>query len=63
VAIVVDGVVVSAPAIQSAGGIAGGIAQITGDFTETEASNLAAVLRYGSLPARLRVVDTTTTAS
>ena len=48
VAIVLDGLVVSAPRIISA--IIGGSAQITGDFTQQEASDLANVLKYGSLP-------------
>ena len=48
VAIVLDGLVVSAPRIISA--ITGGRAQITGDFTQQEASDLANVLKYGSLP-------------
>jgi preprotein translocase subunit SecD len=48
VAIVLDGLVVSAPRIISA--ITGGSAQITGDFTQQEASDLANVLKYGSLP-------------
>jgi protein-export membrane protein SecD len=48
VAIVLDGVVVSAPRIQSA--ITGGRAQITGDFTRDEAEDLANVLTYGALP-------------
>ena len=47
VAIVLDGLVVSAPRIISA--ITGGSAQITGDFTQQEASDLANVLKYGSL--------------
>ncbi len=50
VAIVLDGVVVSAPQIQSA--ILGGQAQITGDFTPQEAEDLATILRYGSLPLK-----------
>jgi len=48
VAIVLDGLVVSAPRIISA--ITGGSAQITGDFTQQEARDLANVLKYGSLP-------------
>ena len=48
VAIVLDGVVVSAPRINEA--ILGGNAQITGSFTQTEAQDLANVLKYGSLP-------------
>jgi preprotein translocase subunit SecD len=48
VAIVLDGLVVSAPRINEA--IRGGSAQITGDFTQVEAQDLANVLKYGSLP-------------
>ena len=47
-AIVLDGKVVSAPAVQSA--IPGGSAQITGNFTADQAQSLARVLRYGALP-------------
>ena len=50
-AIVLDGVVQSAPTIQQSE--FGGEAQITGDFSESEARNLALVLRYGSLPVQL----------
>ena len=46
-AIVLDGVVQSAPVIQER--IAGS-AEITGQFTQTSASNLANVLKYGALP-------------
>ena len=48
VAIVLDGVVVSAPRINEA--ILGGQAQITGNFTQVESQDLANVLKYGSLP-------------
>jgi preprotein translocase subunit SecD len=48
VAIVLDGLVVSAPRINEA--IRGGSAQITGSFTQLEAQDLANVLKYGSLP-------------
>ena len=48
VAIVLDGLVVSAPRINEA--INGGSAQITGSFGQEEASNLANVLKYGALP-------------
>jgi preprotein translocase subunit SecD len=47
-AIVLDGLVVSAPRINET--ISGGQAQITGDFTQLEAQDLANVLKYGSLP-------------
>jgi preprotein translocase subunit SecD len=47
-AIVLDGLVVSAPRIIQA--ITGGNAQITGNFSQTDASDLANVLKYGALP-------------
>jgi preprotein translocase subunit SecD len=55
-AIVLDGVVVSAPDIDE-GAIPGGNAQITGDFTETQATTLADQLQYGALPINLSEVD------
>jgi preprotein translocase subunit SecD len=48
VAIVLDGLVVSAPRINEA--IPSGNAQITGSFTQLEAQDLANVLKYGALP-------------
>jgi preprotein translocase subunit SecD len=50
VAILLDGVVYSAPTIQ---GVIYGDAVITGNFTDAEAESLAAVLRYGALPLSL----------
>jgi preprotein translocase subunit SecD len=47
--IVLDGLVVSAPGLNN-GPITGGQAQITGSFSQQEASNLANVLKYGALP-------------
>ncbi|MDP9183697.1 MAG: protein translocase subunit SecD [Actinomycetota bacterium] len=47
VAIVLDGVVYSAPTIQS---VINSDAQITGGFTQKEAQDLANVLKYGALP-------------
>ncbi len=47
VAIVLDGVVISAPTINEA---IPGNAQITGSFTEKSAKDLANVLKYGALP-------------
>jgi preprotein translocase subunit SecD len=51
VAIVLDGIVQSAPTIQS--GITGKNVTITGNFSSKEAHQLALVLRYGSLPVQL----------
>jgi preprotein translocase subunit SecD len=48
VAIVLDGLVYSAPRIISA--ITAGNAQITGNFTQPESADLANVLKYGALP-------------
>jgi preprotein translocase subunit SecD len=47
-AIVLDGVAISTPSVTNP--IPGGAAQITGSFTETEARDLANVLKYGALP-------------
>ena len=57
-AIVLDGVVVSAPGVNEA--IPGGQAQITGQFTQQEATDLANVLKFGALPADLRHRGATT---
>jgi preprotein translocase subunit SecD len=56
-AIVLDGVVHSAPRIQDR--ISGGNAQITGNFTHDEAAKLAIVLRE-SLPAPMKIVQNVT---
>ena len=48
VAVVLDGKVISAPNIISA--IVGGQAQITGSFSQKQATDLANVLSYGALP-------------
>ena len=57
-AIVLDGVVHSAPVIQER--ISGGQAQITGNFTQDEARDLAIVLRAGALPAPVNTLEETT---
>ncbi len=54
-AIVLDNTVYSAPVIQDR--IAGGRAQITGNFTTAEAKDLAIVLRAGALPAPVKIVE------
>ncbi|MEQ8181803.1 MAG: protein translocase subunit SecD, partial [Smithellaceae bacterium] len=54
-AIVLDGVVHSAPVIQEK--ISGGQAQITGTFTMDEARDLAIVLRAGALPAPVNILE------
>jgi preprotein translocase subunit SecD len=57
VAIVLDGVVVSAPYISQSGGIPGGMAQISGTFTQASAGQLADVLKYGALPLKFDAAD------
>ncbi|ALE03655.1 Protein-export membrane protein SecD [Bartonella ancashensis] len=54
-AIVLDGKVLTAPIIT--GVIPNGQGQITGNFDSKEASTLAALLRAGSLPAPLTVIE------
>ncbi|HEX2273654.1 MAG TPA: protein translocase subunit SecD [Acidimicrobiales bacterium] len=51
IAIDLDGVVKSAPSLETTDFPGSG--QITGDFSEREAKDLALVLRYGSLPVQL----------
>lgn len=57
-AIVLDSMVRSAPNIQEK--ILGGSAQITGQFTHEEASDLAIVLRVGALPAPVKIIQDVT---
>ena len=52
IAIVLDSIVKSAPVVQT-GTFTRDQIQITGNFSEREAKNLALVLRYGSLPVPL----------
>ncbi len=54
-AVVLDGVVITAPRISSA--ITGGSGIITGNFNAQEASDLAVLLRAGALPAPLKIVE------
>lgn len=60
-AIVLDGLVVSAPSVDEP--IPGGQAQITGDFTQAEAEQLANVLSYGSLPLTFDTSEVTTVSA
>ncbi|MGW4489948.1 protein translocase subunit SecD [Amycolatopsis sp. NPDC004368] len=60
-AFVLDTQVVSAPTIQ--GAILGGNTQITGQFTQATAKNLADVLKYGSLPLSFDSSDATTVSA
>ncbi len=57
-AIVLDQVVRSAPVIRER--IIGGSAQISGNFTHEEASDLAIVLRVGALPAPVDIIQNLT---
>jgi preprotein translocase subunit SecD len=52
-AVVLDGKVISFPAINQ-GAILGGSAQITGNFNQSSATSLANVLSYGALPLSFR---------
>lgn len=54
-AIVLDGVVVSAPVVQER--ISGGNAQISGRFSVPEAQRLAIMLRAGALPVGVEVLE------
>ncbi|MBT5212961.1 MAG: protein translocase subunit SecD [Pelagibacteraceae bacterium] len=54
-AVVLDGVVITAPVINSA--ITGGSGIITGNFSSQEATDLAVLLRAGALPAPLQIVE------
>ncbi len=57
-AIILDGVVRSAPVIRER--IGGGHAQISGSFTHEEAADLAIVLRAGALPAPVEIIQNIT---
>ncbi|MGV9858498.1 protein translocase subunit SecD [Gordonia sp. NPDC003425] len=60
-AFVLDSRVVSAPRINSQ--ISGGKTQITGSFSESEATDLANVLKYGSLPLSFTTSDAETVSA
>ena len=57
-AIILDNTVYSAPVIQEK--IAGGNAQITGNFTMEEAKDLSIVLKAGALPAPMKMLQNVT---
>ena len=57
-AIVLDNTIYSAPVIRER--ISGGSAQISGSFTSQEATDLAIVLRAGSLPAPVNIMENRT---
>ena len=54
-AVILDGVVITAPVINTA--ITGGSGIITGNFDSQEATDLAVLLRAGALPAPLIIVE------
>jgi preprotein translocase subunit SecD len=59
IAIVLDGTVISAPVVQEAV-FTGGSVQITGDFTQQEAEDLAKVLEFGAVPVEFEVASVQT---
>lgn len=60
VAIVLDGLVQSAPLINNPCSFPDGRVQITGNFTEKEAKDLSTVLKFGSLPVQLKALTVQT---
>ena len=54
-AVILDGVVITAPVINSP--ITGGSGIITGNFTSQEAADLSVLLRAGALPAPLSIIE------
>ncbi len=61
VAIALDGNVVSAPEVQ--GAIPGGNTQITGNFTQAQATQLQNELKYGSVPLDLKILYVTSVSA
>ncbi|MFE3451220.1 protein translocase subunit SecD [Nonomuraea sp. NPDC059194] len=61
VAIVLDNKIISSPQVAEGtpcrGGIPGGSTEITGSFTPEEAQNLAVLIKGGSLPVPLEIVE------
>jgi preprotein translocase subunit SecD len=55
-AIVLDGLVVSAPSVSN-GAITGGQAEISGSFTQADAQDLASVLKFGALPLAFEIQE------
>jgi len=53
IAVVMDGLVYSAPNVSEE--IKGGSSNISGDFSQTEADDLANILKSGKMPARARI--------
>lgn len=59
IAIVLDGEVISAPVVQQAV-FTGGNVQISGNFTEEEARDLAKILEFGAVPVKFSVATVQT---
>jgi len=59
IAIVLDGEVISAPVVQEPV-FTGGTVQISGDFTEDEARDLAKILEFGAVPVEFEVASVQT---
>ena len=61
IAIVLDGEIISAPQVATDvgcnQGIAGGTTSITGDFSRTEAQELALLVRGGALPVPVEIIE------
>ena len=54
-AIILDGALITAPVIREA--ITGGSGQISGNFTNESANNLAIILKSGSLPTEIKIIQ------
>jgi preprotein translocase subunit SecD len=61
IAVVLDGNVVTAP--ETNGAIPGGTFQVTGNFTQADATQLANVLQYGSLPLNFKILTANTVSA
>ena len=59
IAIALDGKVISAPTVQEAV-FTGGNVQISGDFSQTEARDLAKILEFGAVPVKFKVATVQT---
>ena len=59
IAIALDGIVISAPTVQEAV-FTGGNVQISGDFLQSEARDLAKILEFGAVPVKFKVATVQT---
>jgi preprotein translocase subunit SecD len=59
IAIALDGIVISAPTVQEAV-FTGGNVQISGDFSQAEARDLAKILEFGAVPVKFKVATVQT---